>query len=90
MSRFTVADRVGVIEADDDVFVARLPDGPILRLSGTAAAIWRAALENGDVLLSYVSAVVGMPDTEIAEDVDAFISDLVERGLLMNHDVGRY
>ena len=56
VSRFTVPDHVGVVEADEAIFVARLPDGPIIRLSGTAATIWTAALQDGDGLLSIVSA----------------------------------
>lgn len=83
-------DHVGVVEADDDIFVARLPDGPIIRLSGTAAAIWTAALQDGDLLLSHLSAVFAMPGGAIAADVDAFISDLVERGLLMDDHAGGY
>lgn len=90
MSRFTVPDHVGVVETNDAVFVARLPDGPIIRLSGTAATIWKAALENGDDLVSSVSAIVGVPEHVIAADVEAFIADLVERGLVMNREPGRY
>lgn len=90
MSRFAAADHVGVVEADGAIFVARLPDGPIIRLSGTAAAIWTAALENGDALLRSVSEIVGVPETVIAADVDAFVSDLVQRGLLVNREAGRY
>ena len=83
-------DHVGVVGADDAIFIARLPDGPIIRLSGTAATIWTAALQDGELLVSLVSAAVGVPDTAIAEDVDAFISALIERGLLVNRDVERY
>lgn len=83
-------DHVGVVEADDAIFIARLPDGPIIRLSGTATMIWTAALQDGDRLVSLVSAAVGVPDAAIVDDVDDFISDLIDGGLLVNRDVGRY
>ena len=39
----TAAADVGVVEHDDRIYVARLPEGPILVLTGEAAAVWRAA-----------------------------------------------
>lgn len=41
--RVRIAADVGVVDADDAIYVATLPDGPILVLSEEAAVTWRAA-----------------------------------------------
>jgi hypothetical protein len=86
VSRYILAYHVGFVEADDSVFVARLPDGPIMKLSATASIIWKAALGHGESLVSRVSEQIGLPAASIAADIDAFIADLVERGLLATND----
>jgi hypothetical protein len=85
MTRFVVADRVGVIAVDDDIYVAHLPDGPILALSGTAAMIWHVALDgDAEGISDRVAAAVGLLPAVIAPDVDGFIDDLVTQGLLVS------
>ncbi|GAA3930466.1 hypothetical protein [Microbacterium soli] len=64
--RVAIAENVGVVEEDGLVYVATLPDGPILVLSDDAAAAWRAA-----------GAAAGS-DRETEDYVAAFI----EAGLL--------
>src|SRR5690606_22196102 len=44
MTRYQRASDVGIVTGEDGVlYVAALPDGPILVLAGTAADVWRAA-----------------------------------------------
>lgn len=61
-----------------------------MRLSATAAVIWTAAIEHGETLVNDVSAVVGMPEAMIADDIHAFVANLIDRGLLVTDDGERY
>ena len=92
MSAFAVPDHVGVIiEREDLVYIATLPQGPILRLDGAAAVIWAAALEDSaETLVDRVAATVGASSQEIADDVEGFIGTLVQRGLLRPLIAERY
>lgn len=90
MTRYTVGAHVGVVEANDAVFLAALPDGPIIRLSDTAAMIWDAALNDGGTVAAEVAAATGVVESQIAADVEAFLSDLVGRHLLVEVEAERY
>ena len=84
MTRYRVPERVGVVRQDDDVFVARLPAGPIMRLSGTAAVIWIEALSDADgTIAGRVALAVTSSESEIAEGVSEFIQTLITGGLLV-------
>jgi hypothetical protein len=86
-----VPARVGVVEREADIYVARLPDGPIVRLTGTAMVIWRAALMDGEESVTdRVAAALALPADRIAEDVEDFISTLLEQSLLHAQDRERY
>lgn len=83
MTRLRVADRVGVVVEGDAVYVARLPDGPILALDGTAEIIWRAALKHPRTSIArFVARRVGVETDDIAAEVDRFVDDLMARGLV--------
>jgi hypothetical protein len=74
------------VEADDGVvFLARLPDGPIIVLQGTAALIWAEAC-GPDVggVVHRVAEQVGRDAADIEHVVDDFLDDLVEQGLLQS------
>jgi hypothetical protein len=91
MSSFSVAERVGVVEQDDDIYVAHLPDGPILSLTGTAAFVWRAALDGPtEGIADRVAAAAGLPADDIAADVAAFVETLQSAGLLADAEPGGY
>lgn len=91
MTGYVVADRVGVVELGDDVYVAHLPDGPIVSLTGTAGIVWRAAV-NGPAhdVADRVAVASGLPSADIAADVTAFVQTLVEWGLLLQTEPGGY
>jgi len=66
------------------LYLAHLPNGPLLILEGPAALIWRAAVSSaGDSdLVERVADQTGADSEAIRSDVAAFIADLVAQGLL--------
>jgi len=67
----------------DALYVARLPSGPIVVLDGTAALIWTVACTDEPAsVAARVAALVDRDVAEIADAVDVFLADLVERGML--------
>lgn len=84
MTGYRVAERVGVVERDDIVYVATLPEGPALVLEGTAALIWRTACTgSAETLVRRVARASGQPSADIAESVLGFVDELVARGCLI-------
>ena len=76
---------VGVTLVHDDltVYLARLPDGPVMVLEGVAALIWVEATTAPAVgWCRRVAEAVGEPQERIVGDVEAFVTDLRERGLI--------
>jgi hypothetical protein len=83
MTRLRQAGGVGIVEYDGTVYAAPLPDGPIVVLDGIAALIWDEA--RGGDRESITDRVAGATDAApdaIRADVEAFVADLVARGLL--------
>ena len=75
---------LAVVEDPAAVYAARLPDGPIVVLDGVAGLIWAAACEGpAATIVDRVAAVTDASPDAIRADVDAFVVDLVRRGLLM-------
>ncbi|MDU0348878.1 PqqD family peptide modification chaperone [Actinomyces sp. MRS3W] len=69
------------------VYVAPLPDGPPVVLQGSAARIWLAATDpdtgtTAAAVAAGVAAAVGTKPEQITADVDAFLTELVNAGLL--------
>lgn len=66
------------------VYIARVPDGPLLVLEGSAALIWRAAVSSaaGSDVGDRVAAEVGVAAAEIREEVENFLVELISQGLL--------
>ncbi|WP_438853476.1 PqqD family peptide modification chaperone [Agromyces sp. M3QZ16-3] len=82
--RYVLAADVGLEASDGAIYVAPLPDGPILVLEGVAALIFTEATRGGhDDLVDRVVRQVDGPSEEIASHVGAFLDDLVARGLLV-------
>ena len=83
MTRYRPAADVGVIDRGDAVYAARLPQGPILVLAGTAAVIWRAACDAGEgAVADRAAGSIDRDSSAIEDAVDGFVADLVARGLL--------
>ena len=66
------------------VYLASLPDGPLLYLDGTAAVIWTEAVTAAESSVAVrVADLVGLAAAEVEPDVERFLAELVERGLLV-------
>ena len=83
MTRLRPASGVGIVEYDDTVYAARLPDGPIVVLDGIAGLIWCEACggDRESIADRVAEATDAAPDA-IRADVEAFVADLIARGLL--------
>jgi hypothetical protein len=82
---FRTAKGVGVVVPADGehVFLAHLPDGPLLVLEGVAATIWTEATtgpERGWV--GRVATVFDETEEDVEADVREFVADLEARGIL--------
>jgi hypothetical protein len=87
MSGYRPRSGLGVVVRDDTVYVAPLPDGPILVLEAVAAVIWVAACGGpASTTAERVAIATGLPVERVRADVDAFVSELVERHLLVAAD----
>jgi len=69
---------------DDEVVVMSLESGDFFSLTGTARAIWLLIDGTSDraALLTKLALQYECEETEIAEDLDAFLDQLNEAGLL--------
>jgi Coenzyme PQQ synthesis protein D (PqqD) len=89
MSAYRVPERLAHVVGptpsgggDPTVFLVRLPDGLPVVLRGSAAMIWVLAADGEDDVAAAVGALVGMSREDVADAVDRFLDDLLERGLL--------
>lgn len=69
-------------DGDPTVFLVRLPDGLPVVLRGSAAMIWVLAADGEDDVATAVGALTGMARESVVDDVDRYLDDLVEHGLL--------
>jgi len=83
MTRLRPAAGVAVVDGDGVVYAAPLPHGPIAVLEGGAAAIWIAACDGpSESIAERVAEATGARVGEVRADVDAFVRELLDRGLL--------
>lgn len=74
---------VGLVWDEGVLYLARLPAGPIVRLDGTAAVIWEVATTSDrNRLVPDVAEAFGVSPDAVRGEVEAFVADLVRRGLL--------
>ncbi|GGI46694.1 hypothetical protein BCL57_001107 [Agromyces flavus] len=82
--RYALARDIGFEASGEAIYLAPLPEGPILVLDGVAALIFTEAMQGDrEHLVDRVLAQVDGPIDEIASHVSAFLDDLVARGLLV-------
>ncbi|MGW9631495.1 PqqD family peptide modification chaperone [Agromyces sp. NPDC055520] len=82
--RYALAPDVGFEAFGDAIYLAPLPDGPILVLDGVAAVIFNEATQyDREQIVHRVMTQVDGPVDEIAFHVSAFLEDLAARGLLV-------
>ena len=83
MNGYRPGDAVGIVEHEDVLYVATLPDGPIVVLDGISALIWdEACAGDRETIVDRVAAATNAAPDAIRADVEAFVADLVARGLL--------
>jgi hypothetical protein len=86
--RYGIPARLAHVVVDDTqsdpatVFLMQLPDGPPLVLHDSAALIWLVAAEGSPNVSTRVAQAVGRPVEQVAAEVDGYVRDLVDRGLL--------
>ncbi len=86
--RYGIPARLAHVVVDDTqsdpatVFLMQLPDGPPLVLHDSAALIWLVAAEGSPNISTRVAQAVGRPVEQVAAEVDGYVRDLVDRGLL--------
>lgn len=84
MTRYRRAPGIGVIEDESVVYVAHLPDGPIMVLEAGSAAVWLAAGAGTiESITERVVALTGVDGDEIQPLVESFLNELQRRGLLV-------
>lgn len=78
------AGRFSETAIDDEVVVMSLENGDFFSLTGSAKAIWLLIDGTRDraALLTEPAAQHDCPEAEIAADVDAFLDQLNQAGLL--------
>ncbi|WP_448811698.1 PqqD family protein [Agromyces bauzanensis] len=87
MTGYRPAPGVAVVEEGDALYAAVLPDGPIVVLDGVAGVIWAEACDGPrSTLADRVAAVTDAAVADIRGDVEAFVEELVQRGLLAVRD----
>ena len=64
------------------VVIMLLPNGEPMILEGVSALIWLLACETSDVPQALFE-IVGRPPDEITAETEAFLADLVGRGVLV-------
>lgn len=83
MNGYRPGDTVGIVDHEDKLYVATLPDGPIVVLDGISALIWdEACAGSRETLVDRVAAATTASPEAIRAHVDGFVADLVSRRLL--------
>lgn len=84
MSGYRPGEAVGIVDHEDKLYVATLPDGPIVVLDGISALIWdEACAGDRETIVERVAAVTNAAPDAIRAHVQGFMADLVSRGLLV-------
>ncbi|HVL63031.1 MAG TPA: PqqD family protein [Microbacterium sp.] len=83
MNGYRPGDDVGIVDHEEKLYVAALPDGPIVVLDGISALIWDEACAGPrETLVDRVAALTTAAPEAIRAHVDGFVADLVARRLL--------
>ena len=79
-----LSDRFTEADIDQEIVIMTLDSGEFLSLSGTAATIWRLidGSRDRDSLLAALTEQYGGDQGAITADVDAFLRQLSEAGLV--------
>ena len=74
-------------EIDDEVVVMRLEDGDFFSLQGTARSIWRLidGARDREAILGELEQRYDADRATLAGELDAFLAELREAGLVVSH-----
>lgn len=85
MTGYVVPADVAVVARDGSIFVARVPQGPIMVFEDTAAELWLlapgATRENLPAIAAERFAVT---ESMIVDEVHTFVDSLLAHGLITN------
>jgi hypothetical protein len=87
VTSYRVPSRVAYVVEDDSegpatVYLMTLPDGAPAVLRDSAAVIWMVAADGEGDVAAAVADLVGMTTEEVSADVDRFLDELVQLGVL--------
>lgn len=83
MTRLRPGVDVATTEDDGTIYAAHLPEGPIAVLDGVAGLIWaEACAGERETIVDRVAEATDAAPAVIRADVEAFVDELVARGLL--------
>lgn len=89
--QYSVPDNLAWIDGSDhdmadELYLTIVPDGRTVLLIDTARLIWHVAADGAADVVEEVAELVGLPSREVEHDVNAFLADLTDRGLLIARD----
>lgn len=78
------ADRFSETEIDGEVVIMQIDNGDFFSLTDSAVEIWKRidGTRDRDAIVSALAGEFDAPAADIARDVDAFLSQLRDAGLL--------
>lgn len=83
------ARRLAWLQEDGVLYVARLPQGPLIVLRGTSAAIWLDVQRDGLVgLTERLADAYGMPVDAIEPDIRRCLAELRGLGVIVSPNPG--
>ena len=79
-----LSDRLTESEMGDEIVIMRVDNGEFFSLADSAATIWRMIDGKRDraQLVSAVAAELAVSESDIQADVDDFVTELEEAGLV--------
>ena len=75
---------IAATEIDEETFLVEPDDGEVFYLDEVSSALWRFLDQErgrGEILEVFKAAFPDVTDTQIDADIEAALSDMVERGL---------
>jgi hypothetical protein len=90
MVQFQVSDDVEWRAVENEVVVLDLRTQLYLSFNDTGAALWRGVADGAsiDELAARLAAEFAVDEAVAARDALAFVGDLVQRGLIREHNAG--
>lgn len=80
---YVIDAATAVVEADEVLYVAKVPEGPILVLEDVSRVVWREALtESDEPIETRIAAMFEGDPSNIAASIRAFLDEMVAAGIL--------